>query len=105
MSERERKPLPDQEPLFALGQVVSTRGALDAFEQAGQDPLDLLSRHVTGDWGELEDEDRATNNWSLKEGARLLSAYTLSSGVRIWNRLCGIGQGKGLVGDEQKRYP
>jgi hypothetical protein len=84
MSERERKPLPDQEPLFALGQVVSTRGALDAFEQAGQDPLDLLSRHVTGDWGELEDEDRATNNWSLKEGARLLSAYTLSSGVRIW---------------------
>ena len=34
-----------------------------------------LSRHVKGDWGDLDEEDKATNNLALKEGTRLLSAY------------------------------
>lgn len=48
-------------PLFGLGQVVGTPGALRALEDAGQHPLGLLTRHVTGDWGDLCDEDRAEN--------------------------------------------
>ena len=51
------KPADEEEttlkPLFSLGQVVGTPGALDALEEAGQHPLTLLARHVVGDWGEL----------------------------------------------------
>lgn len=38
-------------PLFSLGQVVSTPGALNALEEAEQHPLTLLARHIVGDWG------------------------------------------------------
>ncbi len=44
----------------------------------------LLSRHVCGDWGEVDAHDRAVNENALKTGAaRLLSAYTVA-GKRIW---------------------
>jgi hypothetical protein len=43
-----------------------------------------LARHVTGDWGELEDEDRAANEAAVAEGTRLLSAYTVASGEKLW---------------------
>jgi hypothetical protein len=70
---------------FQLGQVVATHGALDALEQAGVTPLRLLGRHETGDWGDLSDDDVAENEFSLKEGFRLLSAYTLpDTGVKVW---------------------
>jgi hypothetical protein len=70
-------------PLFPLGQIVMTPGAMTAFESSGDDPLDFLLRHVNGDWGDLDEHDRHENELSLREGLRLLSAYTLSSGVRV----------------------
>ena len=44
----------------------------------------FLNRHITGDWGDLDDEDKRLNDEALKDGSRLLSAYTLKSGARIW---------------------
>jgi len=71
--------------LFPLGQIVATPGALAAFEKTGQTPLDFLSRHVRGDWGELDEHDRKENELSLKRGFRLLSSYRLSSGdTKVW---------------------
>jgi hypothetical protein len=67
---------------FELGQTVSTPGAL-----AAVDPQDLfasLIRHAGGDWGELDDEDKAENELSLREGFRLLSAYTDRNGTKFW---------------------
>lgn len=72
------------EPLFPLGHIVATPGALKTMEEVGQDALDLLNRHVTGDWGDLGEEDKQENQLSVKEGFRILSAYTLESGDRIW---------------------
>jgi hypothetical protein len=46
--------------------------------------LELLTRHVTGDWGQLEDEDKKENELSLQQGFRLLSAYEISTGLKIW---------------------
>jgi hypothetical protein len=69
---------------FPLGRIVSTVGALAAVEGAGQDFLPFLQRHVQGDWGELDPEDIQENEFSLVNGFRLLSAYTLSDGTRIW---------------------
>lgn len=84
MSEREPKSDESPQPLFALGQVVGTPGALEAFEQTGQYPTEFLARHVTGDWGELDEDDKAENEFSIKNNLRLLSAYTLESGIKIW---------------------
>ena len=63
------------EPLFPLGCIVATPGALDALARANQSPQEFPNRHVTGDWGELGDEDKAENNYSLKHGFRILSSY------------------------------
>jgi hypothetical protein len=71
-------------PLFDLGQVVGTPGALRALQEARQSPGELVVRHVTGDWGDLEDEDKAENDFSLKAGLRIFSAYRLSSSVKVW---------------------
>jgi hypothetical protein len=73
-----------KKPLFPLGRVVSTPGALDAFREAGKQPHTYLLRHVTGDWGEVCEEDARENELSVREGFRILSAYTLSTGVEIW---------------------
>ena len=46
---------------FSLGRIVATPGALHALQEAGQSADEFLARHVTGDWGELDDEDRQAN--------------------------------------------
>jgi len=70
--------------LFNLGQVVATPGALQALENSAQKPIEFLNRHVSGDWGELDAEDRKENEFSLKKGFRILSAYILNTGQKIW---------------------
>jgi hypothetical protein len=71
-------------PRFPLGQLVATPGALQALAEAGENPTPFITRHVSGDWGELDDHDRQENELSVLQGFRILSAYTLSTGVRIW---------------------
>jgi hypothetical protein len=71
-------------PTFPLGQVVATPGALSALAEAGQTPLEFIARHATGDWGDLGEEDRRENERSLRDGCRLLSAYRLQDGTKIW---------------------
>lgn len=69
---------------FSFGKLVATPGALRAFENAGDNPLTFLQRHLAGDWGEVGADDQAENEYSLKHGLRLLSAYSLGNGERIW---------------------
>ena len=81
----ESKHLEEQKKqLFQLGKLVGTPGALDAMENAKQNPFELLARHVIGDWGDLDDEDKKENEISVKEGFRILSAYTLETNVKVW---------------------
>ncbi len=57
-----------------------------ALEDAG-DPtmgMGLLQRHLDGDWGDISEEDREANNLALQNGGRLLSAYRMGSGVKLW---------------------
>lgn len=67
--------------MFALGQVVATRGVADCF--APMDLLELLHRHSLGDWGTVCPDDAAANDLALIEGGRLLSAYAIS-GRKVW---------------------
>ena len=69
---------------FPLGRVVATPGALQALEAAEQEPIVFLSRHRSGDWGDVPDEDRATNDRAVKEELRILSAYCTALGDRLW---------------------
>lgn len=70
--------------LFPLGQLVMTPAAETALAAAQLHPVQLLARHVTGDWGNLPEEDVAENLFSLEEGFRLFSAYDLDTGERIY---------------------
>jgi hypothetical protein len=70
---------------FSLGQCVATPGALEALQVAGVSPLDLLSRHSQGDWGDLSQEDKEANNQALEDGSRILSAYELpGQDQKVW---------------------
>ena len=68
--------------LFQPGQVVATPGALEMKEQ-GIDLYTLLKRHLAGDWGDLCDDDKAENDFSLTNGYRLLSSYQTPCG-KLW---------------------
>lgn len=48
-------------PLFSLGQIVATRALLRHFEQHQIDLRHYLKRHVTGDFGDIDEEDKAEN--------------------------------------------
>ena len=69
---------------FPLGRIVATPGALRALEEASQDPMEFLQRHQSGDWGELCEQDKRENVFSLKNGYRLLSAYSTRTNTKIW---------------------
>lgn len=60
----------------------SSPGALSLAER-GLDILEYLERHLNGDWGDLCEEDKAENNFSLEHGFRLLSAYDTPLG-KLW---------------------
>jgi hypothetical protein len=69
---------------FPLGRVTATPGALRALEKAEQLPAEFLDRHVNGDWGDVPEEDKQENAFSVEHGFRILSAYTTSAGEKIW---------------------
>jgi hypothetical protein len=71
-------------PLFSLGQIVATRGALAALERAKQPASFFFARHATGDWGTLEPEDVAENEYSMVHGFRLMSSYETDAGEKLW---------------------
>jgi hypothetical protein len=69
---------------FSLGQLTATPGALEVMRESGQTPDFFLQRHVTGDWGELCEEDRQLNDEALMDGSRILSAYRTLKGKKLW---------------------
>ena len=73
-----------QQPLFSLGQIVATPGALAALEKARQPPQEFLLRHVRGEWGDLCEEDRRENEFSLERGFRLFSSYRTNAGTKLY---------------------
>ena len=74
----------ERKPLFDLGQLVATPGALAALEKSGQSPMEFLSRHVTGDWGEIPEENCRENHFSLEKGFRLMSSYRTTANDVVW---------------------
>lgn len=68
--------------LFPLGNLYATPGVLKAVPQ--EEINKAIERHSNGDWGDLCKEDKQENEFSLKNGFRLLSSYTSKDGVKFW---------------------
>ena len=69
-------------PLFPFGKIVATPGVLAAVSV--DDCVRSLLRHATGDWGEIDEEDRRENVRSLEEGFRIMSVYRTGDGMCLW---------------------
>lgn len=75
----------EQEPLFELGEVVLTDGAIETLKTLNVDPSLLLVRHVTGDYGDLCKDDLQANKRAVKNGDRVLSSYLLPpDNTKLW---------------------
>jgi hypothetical protein len=77
-------PLPLSSPRFPLGRTLITPGALEALDAAGQHGREFLDRHVRGDWGDLSDDDKRENEFSVDKPLRIFSAYHTAKGVKLW---------------------
>ena len=69
-------------PLFPLGQTVITRGANETI--AEYDVMLAISRHQSGDWGEVSDADWKSNDRAIKKDERILSSYISSNDEKFW---------------------
>lgn len=71
-------------PRFKLGRILATPGALEVITDAHVSIVDLLIRHMRGDWGDLSDSDRQQNELAITAGQRILSNYVLPGGRTVW---------------------
>lgn len=72
----------NEEVQVPLGQVVATANASATLPQ--DEVVAALRRHASGDWGDVDDDDRAANDAALEEGTRLLSVYHTKDGTKFW---------------------
>lgn len=69
---------------FPPGQIVTTPGADEALATARVRPMELVGRHLAGDWGDMGEEDKKANDDAVKNGGRIFSGYILPSGKKVW---------------------
>lgn len=83
-SERNTKERKDStSPTYVqLGQLVITAVAEATLNK--EDVHRSLRRHLVGDWGDVCKDDKAANDLALKQGDRLLSAYSDRAGTKFW---------------------
>lgn len=67
---------------FPTGRLMMTSGAHAELSEA--EVFNALFRHVSGDWGDLCEQDRDENDAALKRGGRLLSRYCSQTGTIFW---------------------
>lgn len=69
---------------FDTGPMYMTPGIRVLIERGAEvEIMQAISRHLSGDWGEVDEEDKESNWNSLQDGSRLLSAYSIQ-GERVW---------------------
>lgn len=71
-------------PRFKLGRILATLGAQEVIADAKVSIVDLLIRHLRGDWGELSDSDREQNERAITDGQRIVSNYVLAGNRTVW---------------------
>ena len=73
--------------VISIGKLVATRGVAEQMSQSRDFEKFVrksFSRHATGDWGDMCEEDKAVNDDALLNGGRLFSAYNYNEDTKIW---------------------
>lgn len=65
-----------------LGRVLITPGAQDAVNN--DDIQTALGRHLNGDWGDVDEDERVSNDFAAGYRQRILSAYIDRNDVEFW---------------------
>ncbi len=71
-----------EKPLFALGILLITMPALRAIPE--EDIRQALGRHMRGDWGDVDADDKRANELALQHDTRILSSYRSAKNVKFW---------------------
>lgn len=71
-------------PRFKLGRILATPSALEVIADARLSIVDLLIRHLRGDFGDLAESDREQNELAISNGQRILSSYVLVNRQTVW---------------------
>ncbi len=72
---------------FDSGRVMATPMALASLALVPETPELLLARHLSGDWGDVDDDDKGTNDYALRYGGRIFSAYVVGRDTRDEERV------------------
>jgi hypothetical protein len=72
----------DPVPRFPLGEMIITPGVASKLGMV--DVKLAIAKHASGDWGELEAEDRRLNNERLANGGTLFSIFKTAAGVKFY---------------------
>ncbi len=70
--------------VISPGVVVMTPGVQEVLASTGEGVTSFLNRHLSGDWGDVDPDDRQANNDALLYNERLLSVYHLVDQTTIW---------------------
>jgi hypothetical protein len=73
-----------EKTMFPLGKTKATPLALDVMKKAVTSPVELLNRHMRGDWGDIHPCETGLNEQALNSGGRIVSVYHLVTGETIW---------------------
>ena len=65
---------------FEPGVLAMTRGIAEARRRGIINVRTLLKRHFSGDYGEIDDEDKKANELSIKGGSCIVSGYDTDAG-------------------------
>jgi hypothetical protein len=68
---------------FRPGNISITHGAAFVIGEEFHELVELLRRHLAGDWGEVDKDDAKANEAALTHGERILSSYTVR-GEKLW---------------------
>lgn len=74
------------EPVIHVEGTYCTPSILDLTSTSDAALMEAVSachRMLAGDWGEVDDEDKASNDRSLRNGSRMIGAYRVA-GERVW---------------------
>ena len=86
MSEEKR----EMGKVFEYGSIVTTAAVHDIYtadRRFARFVAMSLGRHLSGDWGDLDKEDKALNEEALKSGGRLHSAYKIPESFKTEDKL------------------
>jgi len=70
-------------PLFELGQTLATPSALSTMQEMNINPSSLLSRHIYGDWQDMDAENQEANREAVNQETRVFSAFVFGK-VKFW---------------------